>query len=101
MGQASEQAHISAIEDGMSAASQSLLADYSITPASGMSLRTPRTPAANDSLLQEAQNLITLTQAETPLAGGVNEPLHETSFEGVTPRRHQIETFRTPERGGM
>ncbi|XP_062511251.1 cell division cycle 5-related protein-like [Corticium candelabrum] len=100
LGQASEQAHISAIEDGMSAASQSLLADYSITPASGMSLRTPRTPAANDSLLQEAQNLITLTQAETPLAGGVNEPLHETSFEGVTPRRHQIETFRTPERGG-
>ena len=107
LGQASEQAHIAALEDGNTAASQALLADYSITPAATMSLRTPRTPAAHDTLLQEAQNLITLTQADTPLAGGINEPLHETSFEGVTPRRQQIQTpnmiistpFRTPGQG--
>jgi pre-mRNA-splicing factor CDC5/CEF1 len=107
LGQASEQAHVSALQDGSSAASQALLADYSITPAATMSLRTPRTPAAHDTLLQEAQNLITLTQADTPLAGGINEPLHETSFEGVTPRRQQVQTpnmvistpFRTPGQG--
>ena len=96
VGQMSENARAVALEESSGQASQSLLADYSITPAAASgSLRTPRTPAMQDALIQEAQNLITLTQSETPLKGGLNEPLHESSFEGVTPRRQEVQTPNT------
>lgn len=46
--------------------SDSLLADYSLTPNA---TATPRTPAATDRILQEAQNVMALTHVDTPLKG--------------------------------
>lgn len=50
MGFASETARAS-VEDG-STASDALLAEYSITPGNLNQLRTPRTPASQDTVLQ-------------------------------------------------
>ncbi|KAI4794693.1 hypothetical protein KUCAC02_031896 [Chaenocephalus aceratus] len=66
--------------------------------------RTPRTPLIQDRILQEAQNLMALTNIDTPLKGGLNTPLHESDFSGVTPQKTQSQTpntvlttpFRTP-----
>ena len=92
-----------------SEASQHLLADYSVTPGATPSLRTPRTPAAQDTILQEAQTILALQNVQTPLKGGDNTPLHESNFEGITPKKRAITTpnivlgtpFRTPGQGGM
>lgn len=102
LGKASEAAR-EAAEEGGNQASDTLLADYSITP-NATNLRTPRTEAGKDKILQEAQNLMALTHVDTPLKGGLNTPLHETDFHGVTPRAQVIQTpntafntpFRTP-----
>ena len=67
LGQASEETRALAGEEG--GASQHLLADYSITPSATPILRTPRTPANQDTILQEAQNLIALQNVATPLKG--------------------------------
>lgn len=45
--------------------------------------------------MQEAQNLIALTNVETPLKGGLNTPLFESDFSGITPRRDIIQTPNT------
>jgi len=89
------------VQDG-SAATKALLSDYKPT-AAATPMRTPRTPAGGDTILMEAQNLVALTTAATPLKGGENTPLHPSSFDGVTPSRKQIQTpnvlatpFRTP-----
>ena len=50
-------------------ASQHLLADYSVTPAATPVLRTPRTPANEDTILQEAQTILALQNVQTPLKG--------------------------------
>ena len=55
LGQASESARLLAEEAGGESASQQLLADYSVTPMatpSALGARTPRTPAAQDTILQ-------------------------------------------------
>lgn len=44
---------------------------------------------------QEAQNLMALTNIDTPLKGGLNTPLHESDFSGVTPQKQQIQTPNT------
>lgn len=67
LGLASEEARAVAGEEG--GASQQLLADYSITPSATPILRTPRTPAGQDTILQEAQNLLALQHVATPLKG--------------------------------
>ncbi|XP_060551869.1 cell division cycle 5-like protein [Ruditapes philippinarum] len=113
VGYASENARAQAEESGMqNGATQSLLQDYSVTPGSS-ALRTPRTPAlASDVLMQEAQNIMALTNVDTPLKGGLNTPLHNSDFSGATPQARNIQTpntvlgtpFRTPgpaEDGGM
>lgn len=46
--------------------SDSLLADYSLPTNAAV---TPRTPAATDRILQEAQNVMALTHVDTPLKG--------------------------------
>lgn len=57
-----------------------------------------------DTILQEAQNLIALTNQQTPLFGGESTPMHNTSFDSVTPQRQVVQTpntvLRTPAHGG-
>ncbi|CAI8010459.1 Cell division cycle 5-related protein [Geodia barretti] len=104
LGLASEEARTI---DG-SEASLHLLADYSVTPGATPSLRTPRTPAAQDTILQEAQNILALQNVQTPLKGGENTPLRDSDFDGVTPKKAVVQTpnvvlgtpFRTPGTGG-
>ncbi|XP_073725995.1 cell division cycle 5-like protein [Misgurnus anguillicaudatus] len=107
LGQASEIARQTAEESGITnSASSALLSEYNVTNNS-MALRTPKTPAAQDKILQEAQNLMALTNVDTPLKGGLNTPLHESDFSGVTPQRQVVQTpntvlstpFRTPAHG--
>uniref|UniRef100_A0A8C2KBH7 Cell division cycle 5-like protein n=1 Tax=Cyprinus carpio TaxID=7962 RepID=A0A8C2KBH7_CYPCA len=107
LGQASEIARQTAEESGITnSASSALLSEYNVTNTS-MALRTPKTPAAQDKILQEAQNLMALTNVDTPLKGGLNTPLHESDFSGVTPQRQVVQTpntvlsthFRTPSHG--
>jgi len=106
MGQASESARLSVEDSNM--ASNALLSEYSVTPAAAHALRTPRTPAEQDTVLQEAQNILALSNVDTPLKGGINTPLKESDFEGVTPRQQAIQTpnmmlttpYRTPQGEG-
>ncbi|XP_078700146.1 cell division cycle 5-like protein [Branchiostoma floridae x Branchiostoma belcheri] len=103
LGQASESARMVAEEGAGSEASRALLSDYTVTPRPDQ-LRTPRTPATQDMVLQEAQNIMALTNVDTPLKGGLNTPLHESDFSGVTPKHQAVATpnptfvtpFRTP-----
>lgn len=108
MGQASENARqIAAEASGEDSASQALLSDYSATPGPE-GLRTARTPAAQDNVLQEAQNILALQNVDTPLKGGLNTPIQESDFDGITPKRQAQATpntafstpFRTPGHGG-
>lgn len=109
MGQASETARLSVEDSNM--ASNALLSEYSVTPAAAHALRTPRTPAEQDTILQEAQNILALSNVDTPLKGGMNTPLTQSDFEGVTPKHQAIQTpnmmlatpYRTPqgESGGV
>ncbi|CAB1335310.1 unnamed protein product [Coregonus sp. 'balchen'] len=89
LGQASEVARQTAEESGITnSASSALLSEYSLSnSAMATGLRTPKTPAAQDKILQEAQNLMALTNVDTPLKGGLNTPLHQSDFSGVTPQR--------------
>ena len=67
--------HFPYIFAGSARASDALLADYAVTP-SNASLRTPRTPMPQqDRVLQEAQNIMALTNVDTPLKGGENAAL--------------------------
>ena len=134
LGQASEVARQTAEESGITnSASSALLSEYSVTNSSmGTALRTPKTPAAQDKILQvhthshtltlithtrgpqytpalythvtqprssppfqEAQNLMALTNVDTPLKGGLNTPLHQSDFSGVTPQRQAVQTPNT------
>ncbi|XP_050026260.1 cell division cycle 5-like protein [Dermacentor andersoni] len=112
LGRASETAREAAQEAGHQA-SDTLLADYSLTPgaaAAAGALRTPRAPAlSRDTILQEAQNIMALTNVDTPLKGGLNTPLHETELSGaatpkkgsaaLTPNSLIVTPFRTPSSG--
>lgn len=111
VGQANEFARQQAEESGeQGGATRALLSDYSAlqTPGGVSSLRTPRTPATQDNVLQEAQNIMALTNVDTPLKGGLNTPLAESDFSGATPSRHSAATpntvlstpFRTPAQPG-
>eukprot|EP00808_Paulinella_micropora_P032334 g35259.t1 len=97
---------------GGSAATKALLNSYSTTPNRVQAPTTvARTPVARDTILLETQNLLALTNAQTPLAGGENAVLHPTDFSGITPKRHVATTpnvmatpggqtpMRTPQRG--
>ncbi len=47
---------------------------------------------ADNTVLQEAQNLIALTTAQTPLKGGESTPLTGMDFSGITPKRKTLQT---------
>lgn len=64
-------------EESGNQASETLLADYTIT-ASVNQIRTPKSQAfSRDQIMMEAQNLIALNNVDTPLKGGTNVPLIE------------------------
>ncbi|KAH3765195.1 cell division control protein [Pelomyxa schiedti] len=87
-------------------ATSALIANYATTPGAtpmaspsstptlrNLASRTPqRTPLTRDTLMMEAENLIKLTQSQTPLHGGENPELHPSDFSGVTPKREDIKT---------
>ena len=79
------------LDDGETATS-TLLADY--TAAAPTPMRTPmRTPQQKTDVLQtEAQNLIALTNQQTPLAAEENVVLHASDFSGITPQRQVTAT---------
>merc|ERR1711939_1012101 len=76
-------------------ATRGLVNTYS-TVNSGAPIRTPRAPAQEDHIANEIRNIRALTETQSSLLGGENTPLHEgsgsTGFDGVTPRRQQMET---------
>lgn len=99
--------------DDEQAASHALLSDYSITSNSALNeLRTPRQSTySRESLIAEAQNLMALTNTETPLKGGENTPLvqvegftsgelatpgYKTNTVSATPNLVLSTPFRTP-----
>ena len=98
MGRTSENIAAEANASG-SGASNMLLSNYTFsTPAVGNAgLRTPRTPATGASIMEEAQNMLALTNVETPLKGGVNTPLNvkEVDFSGSTPASKVVATPNT------
>ncbi|KAK7485200.1 hypothetical protein BaRGS_00023610 [Batillaria attramentaria] len=95
LGQASEYARQQVEDAGNEeSAAKGLLLDYGSTPTI-TSLCTPRTPATQDSILQEAQNIMALTNVDTPLKGGLNIPLHDSDFSGVTPCPATVQTLNT------
>lgn len=94
LGRASEAAREAVTEGGVQGASDTLLADYSLTPS--IQGRTPRTPApTTDRVLQEAQNMMALSHVDTPLKGGLNTSLHNADFSGITPHKEVISTPNT------
>ncbi|CAN7995786.1 unnamed protein product [Ixodes hexagonus] len=104
LGKASETAREAAEESGHKA-SEPLLANYSLTPGGAGPLRTPKGPSlSRDTILMEAQNIMALTNVDTPLKGGLNTPLHETEIGAATPKKAGAMTpnnlivtpFRTP-----
>ncbi|KAL2950042.1 hypothetical protein AAZX31_20G209400 [Glycine max] len=94
LGYASDLAGSQELAEG-SGATRALLADYAQTPGQGMTpLRTPqRTPAGKgDAIMMEAENLARLRESQTPLLGGENPELHPSDFNGVTPKKKEIQT---------
>lgn len=91
LGRASEIGREIASESGIEA-SESLLADYSLTPNVPV---TPRTPAITDRVLQETQNVMALTHVDTPLKGGLNTPLHNVDFNSIVPSSSAVATPNT------
>lgn len=67
----------------MNPATRALLGDYSQREPTPASMRTPR---FHDAILKEAQNVIALQNVDTPLIGGVNLPLNNPDFSGLTPK---------------
>lgn len=105
MGMIGERANIIA-RSSENDATRGLVNTYS-TVNSGAPIRTPRAPAQEDHIANEIRNIRALTETQSSLLGGENTPLYEgagsTGFDGVTPRRHQIETpnpMATPFRQG-
>eukprot|EP01090_Pellita_catalonica_P005964 TRINITY_DN16175_c0_g1_i1.p1 TRINITY_DN16175_c0_g1~~TRINITY_DN16175_c0_g1_i1.p1 ORF type:complete len:531 (-),score=126.61 TRINITY_DN16175_c0_g1_i1:45-1637(-) len=95
-------------EEGTSA-TRKLLGDYhALTPTPSATMRNRAqsqravTPASGNTIMMEAQNLIALQSAQTPLRGGENTPLHPTDWSGITPRKVEVQTpnpLATPLRG--
>jgi pre-mRNA-splicing factor CDC5/CEF1 len=94
MGMVGERANLMA-RSSENDATRGLVNTYS-TINSGAPIRTPKAPAQEDHIANEIRNIRALTETQSSLLGGDNTPLYEgagsTGFDGVTPRRHQMET---------
>ncbi|CAH0702784.1 unnamed protein product [Spodoptera exigua] len=93
LGRASEAARECAGGGGAGGATDALLAEYAIAPATPAALRTPA--QHQDRILMEAQNVMALTHVDTPLKGGLNTPLHQTDFSGALPQSQAVATPNT------
>ena len=84
MGQTAEAAMAASAEGGAN-----LLQDYGTTPAQHLSARTPKAPQAEDTLVQEALNIIAYNKTDSVLVGGENTTLQDGggSFTGMTPAK--------------
>jgi len=82
----SEQNQLALPAPGDNAATRTLLANYGSATPLPTPQRTQRTPMARDTILTETQNLLALTQAQTPLKGGENAALTPMDFSGITPK---------------
>ncbi|KAG8745330.1 Pre-mRNA-splicing factor cef1 [Ceratobasidium sp. 414] len=93
IGQAGQSARALMNDEGEgNEASGRLLGEYEGLGHARMA-RTPRTAPQEDNIMAEARNLRNMVQAQTPLLGEENTPMHVsaqggTGFEGATPR-HQ------------
>jgi hypothetical protein len=74
-----------------------LLHDYNESSRlNAVSARTQRTPAgAINSIKQAADDLLALTNVDTPLKGGLNTPLHSIEFAAPSSARQPIATPNT------
>ncbi|KAL1920909.1 uncharacterized protein VTP21DRAFT_11544 [Calcarisporiella thermophila] len=93
------------VEENENTATSNLVGNYSALNQVSAA-RTPRTPAAADTIRIEARNLRALTSAQTPLLGDENTILEDakagTGFDGITPRHSISQTpnpLMTPLRG--
>uniref|UniRef100_A0A915PGV6 Cell division cycle 5-like protein n=1 Tax=Setaria digitata TaxID=48799 RepID=A0A915PGV6_9BILA len=72
-----------------------LLHDYQM-PIHENTARTARTPSMYaDALQKEAENLLALQNAPTPLKGGVNTPLHDLNLQSALPQDRSVATPNT------
>ncbi|OZC06331.1 hypothetical protein X798_06681 [Onchocerca flexuosa] len=72
-----------------------LLHDYQM-PMHENTGRTARTPSMYADVLQkEAENLLALQNAPTPLKGGINTPLHDLNLQSALPQDRSIATPNT------
>jgi pre-mRNA-splicing factor CDC5/CEF1 len=59
-------------------------------------MRTPRAPPTEDHIANEIRNIRALTETQSSLLGGENNPLHEgsgtTGFDGIAPRKQVMAT---------
>ena len=55
-------------------------------------LAAQRTPLAIDNVGKEAENLLRLMNAQTPLLGGENKELHPSDFSSATPAHQPVQT---------
>jgi pre-mRNA-splicing factor CDC5/CEF1 len=94
MGMVGERANIMA-RSSENDATRGLVNTYS-TINNSAPIRTPRAPAQEDHIANEIRNIRALTETQSSLLGGENTPLYEgagsTGFDGITPRRQQMET---------
>lgn len=60
-----------------------MIGDYSQREPLPTPLRTPR---YQDALMKEARNVLALQNVQTPLEGGINQPLNDPDFSGLTPK---------------
>ncbi|WVQ80345.1 pre-mRNA-splicing factor CEF1 [Cryptococcus sp. DSM 104549] len=108
IGQAGELAR--ELVGGENKATEGLLGEYEALSQARMA-RTPRTGQQADNIMTEARNIRNLVNAQTPLLGDENTPLHGgpvggTGFDGATPRHGVAATPNplagaTPARGAL
>ncbi|XP_075263035.1 cell division cycle 5-related protein-like [Convolutriloba macropyga] len=91
--------------EGGATPSSVLLDNYQIQARPGLPTRTPKTPAQQNTVMEEARNLLAMSQQETPLLGGENTMIMGgTGFSGMTPKTQVVATpntvMATPFMGG-
>jgi hypothetical protein len=81
------------IEDE-SSATKALVGVYGVTPMVGAApARTPRVPASQDVIMEEARNILALNSVGTPLKGGQNVAIvGGTGFMGAQPISRTVST---------